>query len=142
MSRLITVCGLLLLSGVLVLVRAGTNTAPEAAEKPQQPLATKLFTPVKFAGFDDPNMKLKDALENLEQQQSVNIEVNEKAFEAEGMNDVMGTLIAEKPIRKYDKIRLDRLLRKIVARIPVPSGATYVLRRDGIEITTNQFARA
>src|SRR5205814_7400795 len=34
------------------------------------------------------------------------------------------------------------VLRKVLARIPVPSGATYIIRRDIIEITTGAFARA
>jgi hypothetical protein len=33
-------------------------------------------------------------------------------------------------------VRLESVLKKILARVPSQSGATYVLRRDGIEITT------
>ena len=141
MSRRIAVCALLLLSGLLVLVRAGVEparTAPPA--KAEESLSAKLFRPVKFSGFDDPGLKLKDALEKLNKEYAVEIEVNEAAFKAAGMEDVLSTLVAEKPIRKSDSIRLDRLLRTVLARFPV--GATYVLRRDGIEITTVQAARA
>ncbi|HKB39514.1 MAG TPA: hypothetical protein VKD72_23965, partial [Gemmataceae bacterium] len=143
MSRRITVCGLVLLSGVLVFVRASAVPAPAApVPKAEEPLASKLFRPVKFAGFDDPKLTLKDALEHLGKEHGLEIDVNEAAFKAAGTDNVLGEHIAEKPIRKNDRIRLDRLLRTILARVPVPQGATYVLRRDGIEVTTNQVARA
>src|SRR6266540_4645625 len=142
MSRRVTVCGLFLLSGLLVLVRASAEPAPSAPPPKPEPLPSKLFRPVKFAGFDDPKLTLKDALEHLGKEHGLEIDVNEAAFKAMGMEDVLGTHIAEKPIRKNDRIRLDRLLRTILARVPVQQGATYVLRRDGIEVTTNQVARA
>ncbi len=143
MSRRLAVCVLLLLSGLLVLVPAGAEparTAPPA--KLEESLSAKLFRPVKFSGFDDPGLKLKDALEKLSKDYAVEIEVNEPAFKATGMDDVLSAPVAEKPIRKSDRIRLDRLLRTILVRLPIPGGATYVLRRDGIEITTVQTARA
>src|SRR5262249_51766019 len=40
------------------------------------------------------------------------------------------------------KTTLATVLKKILARVPVPSGATYLIRRDVIEITTGQFATA
>ena len=143
MSRRVTVCGLLLLSGLLVFVRASAVPAPAApVAKPEESLASKLFRPVKFAGFDDPKLTLKDALEHLGKEHGLEIDVNEAAFKAAGMDNVLGEHIAEKPIRKNDRIRLDRLLRTILARVPVQAGVTYVLRRDGIEVTTVQAARA
>src|SRR5436190_218425 len=107
MSRRIAVCALFLLSGLLVLVRAGaepTRTAPAA--KAEESLAAKLFRPVKFSGFDDPGLKLKEALEKLSKDYGVEIEVNEAAFKATGIEDVLSTPITEKPIRKNDRIRL------------------------------------
>src|SRR5262249_19853679 len=37
--------------------------------------------------------------------------------------------------------RLDRVLRKVLGRVSVPSGTTYLVRRAVIEITTGQFVR-
>src|SRR5205823_4860248 len=37
---------------------------------------------------------------------------------------------------------LGTVLRKILARIPATSGATFLIRKDTIEITTGQFAAA
>src|SRR5438105_6665020 len=143
MPRRIAICALLLLSGLLVFVRAGAEPAQTAEPaKREESLSTKLFRTVKFSGFDDPKTTLKDALEKLGKEYGVAIEANELAFKAGGLEDVLSAQIAEKPIRKSDRILLDRLLRTILARVPVQGGATYVLRRDGIEITTVPAARA
>ncbi len=50
--------------------------------------------------------------------------------------EVGSTPVATKPIPKMTRVRLATVLKKILERVPSPSGATYVLRRDGIEITT------
>jgi hypothetical protein len=144
MPRRLAVCTLLLLSGLHVFVRAGAEPARSAAPapKPEESLSAKLFRPVKFSGFEDPALKLKEALEKLGKDYGVEFEVNEPAFKAAGLEDVLNTLVAEKPIRKSERLRLDRLLRTILARVPAQGGATYVLRRDGIEITTVPAARA
>jgi hypothetical protein len=142
MSRRIAVCSLFLVSGLLVFVRADAEPARTApVVKGEEPLAVKLFRPVKFSGFEDPGLKLGDVLAKLGKDYGVEIEVNELAFKAAGVDDVLGTAVNEKPIRKSERIRLDRLLRTVLARLPAQAGATYVLRRDGIELTTVQAAR-
>lgn len=55
---------------------------------------------------------------------------------------VLGCLVATRPIPKMSQVRLETVLKKILARVPSASGATYVLRRDGIEITTAEFKLA
>src|SRR5262245_13728859 len=143
MLRRLTVCALFLLSGLLVFVRAGTEPAQTAPPpKGEVPLAAKLYRPVKFSGIDDPGVKLKDIVAKLSDAYGVEIEVNEQAFKAAGVDDILNTAVAEKPIPKNDRIRLDRLLRTILARLPAPAPATSVLRRAGIEITPLQPARA
>jgi len=55
---------------------------------------------------------------------------------AANAGDIASTPVAEKPIPKMTHVRLSTVLKKILERVPSMSGATYVLRRDGIEITT------
>lgn len=165
MSRLAAVCSVLALGGLVVLGWADSKPTkpadpfkpPSIAAKPiltplpvpgaaptparTESLADRLMQPVKFAGFDDPALTLGQALDKLSKTYGVDIEVNEQAFIAEGQNDVLNATVAEKKIPRRDKIRLDRLLRTVLGKINVPSGATFLLRGDGIEVMTNQALR-
>ncbi len=95
-----------------------------------------------FAGFDDPKTTLAEALDQLAKLFNVAFDVNEKAFKYENVMDVLKTEIASpNPIPPMKKVRLDTLLRKVLSRIPVASGATYLLRPDHVEITTGEFQR-
>src|SRR5262249_28379348 len=61
----------------------------------------------------------------------------------ENIQDVAKTPITEQnPIPPMKNVRLSRVLDKVLSRIPVPSGATYLVRSDHIEITTGIFQRA
>jgi hypothetical protein len=60
----------------------------------------------------------------------------------EGNNDVAKTEVANPTIPAMKNVRLATVLRKVLARVPSTSGATFLVRRDGIEITTNQFVAA
>ncbi|MFO0928549.1 MAG: hypothetical protein U0736_16250 [Gemmataceae bacterium] len=104
-----------------------------------------------YGGIDDPKTTLYEALDQLQRGQltklpggrDVTIEVNEKAFRFEALNDVLKTEIATpNPIPAMDTVTVATVLKRILARIPVPSGATYILRPNTIEITTGQFAIA
>jgi hypothetical protein len=106
-------------------------------------LAEKLRKEVDFAGYEDPKMPLIEALDQLAKLYGVTFDVNEAAFKYEMLNDVLKTPIAEtNPIPPMRKVRLGTVLKKILSRIGVPSGATYLIRRDQIEITTGTFAIA
>src|SRR5262249_12267808 len=106
-------------------------------------LRDKLSTPVKFGGFEaDPKMTLQEALDNLADRFDLTFDVNEAAFKAEMVEDVLAKPVAEKPIPKMINVSLDTVLRKILARIPSTSGVTYLIRRDTIEITTGAYALA
>src|SRR5438876_7886977 len=69
-------------------------------------------------------------------------DVNESSFKADMVLDVISTPIAEKPIPEMRNVTMASILRKILSRIVAPSGATYIIRRDVVEITTGLFARA
>lgn len=85
---------------------------------------------------------MSEVLEQLTKKLDVPFEVNEVAFKYEGIQDVGKGEIANPVIPPMKNFRLATVLRKILARVPSPSGATFLVRRDVIEITTNQFANA
>jgi tetratricopeptide (TPR) repeat protein len=101
-----------------------------------------LATPVHFEGLDDPKTTLLEALDALAKKYQVTFDVNEKAFKFENVMDVLKTEVAQPNPIPPMKTTLATVLRKILARVPVGSGATWLIRRDVIEITTGTFASA
>jgi tetratricopeptide (TPR) repeat protein len=118
------------------------------AETPKRliQLRNRLGDIVDFEGFDDPKLTLEGALEYLNDRYELNFEVLEPAFRDAGYAEksVLDEPIATKPIPKMFKVTLAAVLRKILSRITTPPGheATYLIRRDHIEITTANFATA
>jgi hypothetical protein len=105
-------------------------------------LRDTLNKPVDWAGIDDPKTTLIEALDQLAKVHRVTFDINERAFKYEMLNDVAKTEIANPNPLPGVKSTFGTVLKRILARVPVPSGATYLLRRDVIEITTGQFASA
>ena len=120
--------------------------APAAEAKEPHPivqLAKKLAQPVDFPGAEaDPKLTLEEALDKLAANYGVKFDVNDAAFKAEMVEDVLAKPVAERPIPKMSRVSLDKVVRKVLARIPAQSGVTYVIRRDGIEITTGAYMTA
>jgi RNA polymerase sigma factor (sigma-70 family) len=98
---------------------------------------------IDFQGFDDPKLSLLEALDNLSKRYQVQFSINEKAFRSEAVDlDAAATRIAEQqPIAPF-KTSLHNVLNKVLARVPVPSGVVYLVRKDHVEITTGQAACA
>lgn len=119
---------------------SGAAPAPDPAPKPAppEPSASRLFKPRTFEGFVDPKTTLREALAHLGEVYDVTIEVNEEAFKDEGLAEVLAAPVAEKPVPKMAGASLDRVLRKVLARLPVPSGAAYMVRADHVEVTTRR----
>jgi hypothetical protein len=127
---------------VIVCVIVGLGTLISAAPAPAPPasLPQKLAQRVKFDGIDDPKITLSEALDKLSKLYDVNFDINEKAFKFENVMDAPKTPVtAENPLPAMKNVRLSRVLDKLLSRIPVPSGATYLVRSDHIEITTSIF---
>jgi RNA polymerase sigma factor (sigma-70 family) len=102
-------------------------------------LRDALARPVEVEGWDDPHTTLQDLLNQLQDKFNVQFDVNERAFKFESVDDVLKKeLVSPNPIRPM-KATLDVILRKILSRIPCDSGATYLIRKDHIEITTGRF---
>jgi len=101
-----------------------------------------LNTKIKFAGIDDPEKVFSEALKMLEKPGKLTFMVNEQAFQQDKAPAVLKTRIAERlPLAKREEL-LSTALRRILERIPAESGATYLIRDDHIEITTQRAARA
>jgi tetratricopeptide (TPR) repeat protein len=99
-------------------------------------LKKNLQKPVDFKGMDDKNTTLQEALDFLADRYDLTFDVNDQAFKAEMIDDVMSKgIAADKPIPKMKNVSLETVLRRILARVPYP-GTTYIIRRDAIEITT------
>jgi len=113
-------------------------SSPPASKNPIVLLARRLQEPVKFSGFDDPKTTLAEALSQLTKVSGgISFEINEDAFKNEAINEVAKTEIAQSPIPEMNA-SMDRVLRKVLARVSVPSKAAYVVRKGYIEITTEQ----
>jgi hypothetical protein len=133
----------LCLVGVLP-VQAQTVQEPKKEGNQRRALQELLNRKVaKFEEINDPKTTLAKVLDDLSREMDVAIEVNEPAFREQdggGIPDVLSTPIAEKPLPAMYNTTRERVLRKILSRIPAISGATYIVRHDRIEITTIKFA--
>jgi tetratricopeptide (TPR) repeat protein len=107
-------------------------------------LRQKLSEPVNYLGLEDARATLNDALDDLSRRYGLSFDINDKAFEMEQLPEIGRTSITEKagPIPAMRNTALGTVLRKILKRVPAPSGTTFVIRRDLIEITTGTFAAA
>lgn len=103
----------------------------------------QFFQRVDFPGIDDPKVTVAQILELLAKQHGVPIDVDERAFKFENVMDVLTCQLADpNPIQPMRDVRLDLLLRRLLNRVPAPTGATILLRRTHIEVTTGQFLQS
>src|SRR5262249_39560230 len=124
--------------------------APAPAEAGTKPLSNQrmeemkntLSRLIKFEGINDPKATLGEFIESLSDRYDLTFEINEQAFAADECTiDAISTAIAEKPLQKMKNVSLNRLLRKVLSRIPTESGGTFVIRADVIEVTTKAALR-
>lgn len=128
--------------GIVVGLGLMSWAAPEEKKKPTS-MIQKLNQRVDFPGIDDARATLSDVLEQVVSKlYGVSIEINEQAFKMDGLMEVGRTEVAQPTaIPPMKNVRLDRALHRILQRIPAPSGATYYVHNDHIEITTGTFQR-
>jgi hypothetical protein len=96
---------------------------------------------VEFPGFDE-RMPFSEALVRLETRYNLKFHVNQKAFKFENVQDVLKTPIVDEYEVPKMKSSLADVLDVLLNRIPAPSGATFLIRKDYVEITTGQWALA
>jgi hypothetical protein len=116
------------------------DAAPAASSRGVE-LDAALSAPVTCKGFDDPKTTLIEILDAFEKLYNVTFDVNEKAFAQDNLADVQKQLVVVTPIPEM-RVPLRALLRKILNRVPVESGAIVVIRNDVLEITTQKAVRA
>jgi hypothetical protein len=134
----------------LGLVATAGHPAPPAAKPPAaEPAARRdeelhfsLHKTVTFGGVEDPKVTLKEVLDHLAERYKLTFDVNHKAFDAEKVHDVLKTPVAEGYPLPPMKATAAAVLKKVLARLPVDSGAVYLIRKEAIEITTTKAVRA
>jgi hypothetical protein len=133
---------------VLLLVAAVSVLLPSAAYAAESPTAEqarraaevrkKLAATINFGGIDDPETKLDDALGFLGKTFDIKFEINEQAFKDEMIDNVSEKALGQ-AIPKMENASPETALRRILARIPAPSGTTFVVRDGVVEITTRRY---
>ncbi len=131
--------------------KAAKKDQPPGTEKKAQPipqrednasaLRRQLGQRITFQGVEDQTTTLQDVLDMLAKQFGVQFEIDEAAFKAEGIEDVLKTQVAVSPLRKRENATLASVLREVLVRVPVESGAVYLIRHEAIEITTGNAVR-
>src|SRR5262249_13221339 len=103
--------------------------------------------------FDDPKTTLQDALDCLAAKYDLQFVVDEAAFkrvpvrgsEEKGKSphpwDALKTEIATPAPIPAMNTSLQTLLRRVLVRLPTEAEATYLIRKDSIEITTAAAVR-
>jgi hypothetical protein len=106
-------------------------------------LRKKLAAPVAFAGVTDPKGKLSDVLQTLAELGDVYFEVDDAAFRAEGLKDVINFPVAAKtPLLPSKDLSLNDVLRDLASRLPCRSEVKFINRGEVIQLTTHPAALA
>jgi hypothetical protein len=87
----------------------------------------------------DPAITLDLVLEQLSKKTNITFDIDDRAFKLDQTNEVEKTPIVDKAPIPGGNYTLGTRLKKILARVPSGEGATYLIRRDVIEITTVKF---
>jgi len=118
--------------------RYGTSTFGDDIPLPRTiELKNTLLKQVRWPGLKDGDFKLSEVLEQLSRVYNLEFDINEKAFAADGVMDVNSQIVAsaDKPLPPVNG-SVSTVLKKILARVPAGSTATFMIRRESIEITT------
>jgi hypothetical protein len=127
---------------LLALVLAAPARAADA--KDAKEVRAALAKEIDFPGLDDPKTTLTEFLDLMARKHGLKFKIDEKAFAAEELRAAPNVeVVGAKPLPPLKGVQLDRVLRKVLDRVPVPSGAAFVVRDNVIEVTTEAaLARA
>jgi hypothetical protein len=129
---------------VLVLATGESNGNAPAQGPAKVQITDRLAERVEFCGFDDPKLTLQDALDYLTDRYDLSFDVDEKAFAKAFGKDkpkvALAEPVANPPLPKMRGVTLELLLRKLLTRLDVESGATFLIHRNQIVITTGSAA--
>jgi len=97
----------------------------------------------EYPEIDDPKLTVAEFLDRLGNRYGLNFHVNEAAFRADGLENVLGTVILKgnRRIPSLKNTTPRAVLKVILARLEPRSSATFVLRKDAIEVTTEAEVR-
>jgi hypothetical protein len=111
------------------------------AESKTVALLKKLQQPITMENGIDANTPLKDAVAFISDHFGIKIVIDCQAFKDEGLDDG-GPGVEASPVKlpKLTDIPLRTALRLLLSQVP-PKGATFLVRRDFVEITTVNAAR-
>jgi hypothetical protein len=143
MLRSVLLWGLFVFLGVVVVGHQALTGRAE--EKAGPPLSAALRQRIDFPAVEDPNSTFDELLDMLRDRHDLKVEVDDAAFRAIGVENVGATPIAPagRIIKKMRQVPLADVLRKLLERVGTPTGAasaTFLVRRDHIEITTANAA--
>jgi hypothetical protein len=110
-----------------------------AYSKPSIKPASQMARRVNFAGFYDPKMTLRDALDKLGKTYDLPLDLCGGALHVSA-DIVYAQLVACPPIPKMRDVPLEVVVCAVVARIKMPTGATFVYRKNYIEIISRSVA--
>jgi WD40 repeat protein len=112
---------------------------PSSGPAPEGEMGRRLARKVRFTGFDDPKTTVKEILGSLADHYELKFEVDEAAFEREGVNDVGSEeVVGSAPLPAMDNVPLLSVLTGVLSRVKVPSGAVFVTSEKVITISTRQ----
>jgi hypothetical protein len=115
----------------------------QKAHRADTALRDALYKPIEqFEEINDPKTTVAEVLDRLGDRYGVTFRINERAFAAEGLDDPQKVAIAEnEPIPRMRSTTPREVLKKILTRVKARSAATFLVRKDAIEITTEAEVR-
>jgi hypothetical protein len=135
------VLALAVFGGGLVLESSRVRGRDENKDARPLGVAQQLEKVVSIGAWDDPKTSLADALDLMQKLSDLTFVVNTRAFETEELKEVEKyEIVASKPIPEM-KASIRRRLETVLGRLPVASGAIWVIRDKTIEITTTAAFR-
>jgi len=96
----------------------------------------------KFDKIDDRQLTLANFVEFLATKLDIEIDIDEEAFGEDGQAAVDLVPVAERDIPAMKNATAAQYLRKVLQRVPSNSGATFLVRKNRVEITTFAKVRA
>jgi RNA polymerase sigma factor (sigma-70 family) len=119
---------------------AQPNVNPPAQNNVASRLREKLSQEIDYSGVDDARATLGDVLDQLSKRYNLTFDIDQEAFNLNPLNDgepLAGVEICDTPIPPM-RTTLSTVLRRILRHVH----ATYLIRRNRIEITTEAAVRA
>jgi hypothetical protein len=114
----------------------------ERRVEPDLEIRDLLTRTIKFEGIDDPQVTLKEAIDQISARYNLQIDVNERAFSGPAADDMLNKfkIIQQRPLAPTN-VPLSVVLSKLLGRLPASLEATFLIRDNRIEITSAEALR-